>query len=649
MTMTGRLSLVFSWSLIATAILVLNNHVIAEETATKNEPNSVEEEEFFDMSIEDLLDLEVTSSARRPQPIKRASSAMYVITAEDIRMSGATRLVDLFRLVPGMQVNDRYSFSSNVGIRGFAMHNSRMYQVLLDGRSMYDAYKGGTEEDWQPIFLENIERIEVIRGPGGVAWGANAMNGVINIITKKLSDTQGIFTGGTFGTHALQDGIFRYGGSDGNIDWRASTGAYHTNGFGIKNGDAYNDYMQAFQSTGRTDIQLDDTSSLTLSGGHKYSSYQGTTKISIQYMHFAWNKTFSENSNMQILYGKNFFQSYPDSYYSVISRDEVFEIQRSFVTGPHHFVMGADYTRDFFRTKPDGTTYLSIDDPNNYANDQGSFFVEDEITLRDDLWLTLGHRSYHNELTHFDWAGRAALVWEAAPNHFFRAGISRSFSRPTLQGYFILENKGSLALEADPNERQDNEHLVSYELGYRGQVSDNLDVTVDAFYNQHKDLIGQDPTGGHTYVHNVLDIDSYGVETAINYRPVKWWLVRATHSYEHQTERDTMNESPNRLMIDVLPKHKVTLMNRFYLDETTTLNTQLFYVDTYYDQNRASTGSMNRLKIPPYFRLDTRLSKRLNKNTELAIGATNLTDPYHSEHNQQEVPRIYYAQLFCKF
>jgi len=647
--MTGRLSLVFSWSLIATAILVLNNHVIAEETATKNEPNSVEEEEFFDMSIEDLLDLEVTSSARRPQPIKRASSAMYVITAEDIRMSGATRLVDLFRLVPGMQVNDRYSFSSNVGIRGFAMHNSRMYQVLLDGRSMYDAYKGGTEEDWQPIFLENIERIEVIRGPGGVAWGANAMNGVINIITKKLSDTQGIFTGGTFGTHALQDGIFRYGGSDDNIDWRASTGAYHTNGFGIKRGNEWNDYFQAFQSTGRTDIQLDDTSSLTLSGGHKYSSYQGTTKISIQYMHFAWNKTFSENSNMQILYGKNFFQSYPDSYYSVISRDEVFEIQRSFVTGPHHFVMGADYTRDFFRTKPDGTTYLSIDDPNNYANDQGSFFVEDEITLRDDLWLTLGHRSYHNELTHFDWAGRAALVWEAAPNHFFRAGISRSFSRPTLQGYFILENKGSLALEADPNERQDNEHLVSYELGYRGQVSDNLDVTVDAFYNQHKDLIGQDPTGGHTYVHNVLDIDSYGVETAINYRPVKWWLVRATHSYEHQTERDTMNESPNRLMIDVLPKHKVTLMNRFYLDETTTLNTQLFYVDTYYDQNRASTGSMNRLKIPPYFRLDTRLSKRLNKNTELAIGATNLTDPYHSEHNQQEVPRIYYAQLFCKF
>lgn len=646
----------FGWRFVIVAVIICSSPIFAGEATEEkntlvdaNETSSEQDGDLFDLSIEDLLNLEVTSSARRPQPIKMASSAMYVITAEDIRMSGAIRLTDLFRLVPGMQVNDRLSFASNVGIRGFAMHNSRMYQVLLDGRSMYDAYKGGTEEDWQPLFLENIERIEVIRGPGGVAWGANAMNGVINIITKKPADTQGGFVGGTFGSHALQDGIFRYGGSDENIDWRASVGAYHTNGFGNDGGNEWNDYIQAFQNTGRTDIKLDDTSSLIMGGGHKYSTYQGGTKISIQYLHLAWEKTLSENSNLKFLFGKNYFRSYPDSYYSVTSRDEVFEIQHSFIYGPHHLVTGMDWTRDYFKTKPDGTTYLSIDDPNSYANDQGSTFIEDEITLRKDLWLTLGYRSYHNELTGHDWAGRSAIVWEAVPNHFFRAGVSRAFSRPTLQGYFILENRGSLALEADPNNRQENEHLVSYELGYRGQFSKNLDVTVDMFYNQHKDLIGQDPTGSHLYVHNVLDIDSYGVETVVNYRPVKWWLVRATHSFEHQTERDTMNESPNRLMIDVTPKHKATLMNRFYLNESTTLNTQLYYVDTYYDQNRASTGSKNRLKIPPYFRLDARLSKRLNKNAELAFGITNLTDPYHLEHDLPNIPRVYYAQLFYKF
>jgi iron complex outermembrane receptor protein len=655
--MSGKLSSFFSWILVFVVILVSNvfaggasseqENLLEKETASENIGTSGED--FFEMSIEDLLNVEVTSSARRPQPIKLASSAVYVITAEDIRMSGATRLTDLFRLVPGMQVNDRRSFASNVGIRGFAMHNSRMYQVLLDGRSMYDAYKGGTEEDWQPLFLENIERIEIIRGPGGVAWGANAMNGVINIITKKPADTQGGFVGGTFGTHALQDGIFRYGGSDEDLAWRVSTGAYHSNGFGIKSGNAWNDYLQAFQGTGRTDIQLDDTSSMTISGGHKYSTYEGTTKVSIQYMHIAWDKILSKNSSVRFLYGRNYFRNYPDSYYSVTSREEIFELQHSFVYGPHHFVTGMDWTRDYYKTKPDGVTYLSINDPNSYANDQGSTFIEDEITLRDDLWLTLGYRSYHNELTGRDWAGRSALVWEAMPNHFFRASVSRAFSRPTLQGYFILENRGTLALEADPNDRQDNEHLVAYEVGYRGQIRNNLDVSVDAFYNQHKDLIGQDPTGSHLYVHNVLDIDSYGVETAINYKPVKWWLIRATHSYEHQTERDTMNESPNRLMIDVLPKHKVTLMNRFYIDESTTLNTQLFFVDTYYDHNRASTGSMNRQKIPPYFRLDARLSKQLDKNTEVAFGAMNLTDPYHLERDLSNIPRVFYAQLFCKF
>jgi iron complex outermembrane receptor protein len=612
-----------------------------------------QDKDYFNMSIEELMNQEVVSSARRPQAIKRASSAVYVITAEDIRQSGATRLVDLLRLVPGVQVNDRLCFSSNVGIRGFAMHNSRMYQVLLDGRSLYDAYKGGTEEDWYPLFLEDIERIEVIRGPGGVTWGANAMNGVINIITKKPADVQGLFVGGTFGTQALQDGIVRYGGHVDHTDFRVSTGAYHTNGFGRDNGNDWNDYTQAFPINGQVDTQLDETTSLTVGGGHKFTNYQGTTHVSIQYVDVALNKQLSEDSSLELLFGNNYFRNYVDAYYAVTSRESSFEAQHTLRAGRHHVVWGVDWTSDYFLTKPDGVTYKSIDDPNNFQNNQGSVFAEDEITLRDNLWLTLGHRSYYNQLTHYDWAARVGLVWEAVPNHFFRAAVARAFSRPTLQSYFIREYKTSLALEADPNERLDNEHLVSYELGYRGQLADNLDLTVDTFYNRHTDLIGQDPTDydpstpqKHTYVHNVLDMDSYGVETTVNYRPFKWWLLRATHSYEHQTERDTMNESRNRLALDVIPEHKVTLTNRFYIDKQTTLNTQLFWVDTYYDQNRAST---NRLTIPAYYRFDVRLARQLWKNAEIAIGGTNVNDSYHLEHDLDNVPMVLYAQFFGQF
>jgi iron complex outermembrane receptor protein len=628
------------------------SYVRAEEQAKEEAKDT--SQDYFSMPLEELMDQEVVSSARRPQAIKRASSAIYVITAEDIRQSGATRVVDLFRLVPGMQVNDRLSFSSNVGIRGYAMHNSRMYQVLLDGRSLYDAYKGGTEEDWYPVFLEDIERIEVIRGPGGVTWGANAMNGVINIITKKPADVQGLFMGGTFGTHATQDAILRYGGQVDRSFYRVSTGAFHTYGFGRDNGSDWSDSMDAWPITGRADIPLDDTTSLSLGGGHKFTQYQGATHISIQYVDVTWNKQLSEDSSLQFLFGNNYFANYLRDYYSVRSRESDFEAQHTFRAGPHQVVWGAGWTGDYFLTKPDGVTYKSIDDPNSFENDQGSVFVEDEITLRDNLWLTLGHRSYYNHLTHYDWAGRAALVWEAVPNHFFRAGVSRAFSRPTLQSYFIREYKTSLALEADPNERLENEHLVSYELGYRGQLADNLDLTVDTFYNQHKDLIGQDPTDydpstpstKHTYVHNVLDIDGYGVEVTVDYHPFSWWFVRATHSYEHMTDRDTMNESANRLALDPIPTHKTTLMNRFYLDKFTTLNTQLFHVSQYYDQNRAST---NRLTIPPYWRFDIRLARKVLKNVELAIGGTNVNDSYHLEHDLDNVPTILYFQVFAKF
>jgi iron complex outermembrane receptor protein len=610
-------------------------------------------EDYFSMPIEELMDQEVVSSARRPQAIKRASSAVYVITAEDIRQSGATRVVDLFRLVPGMQVNDRLSFSSNVGIRGFAMHNSRMYQVLLDGRSLYDAYKGGTEEDWYPLFLEDIERIEVIRGPGGVTWGANAMNGVINIITKKPADTPGLFMGGTFGTQATQDAILRYGGTVDRSSYRMSTGAFHTYGFGRDNGSDWSDYMEAFPLTGRVDTRLDETTTLTTGGGHKFTEYQGATHISIQYVDVALNKQLSDDSSMQLLFGNNYFRNYVRDYYSVRSRESDFQAQHTFREGPHQIVWGAGYTSDYFLTKPDGVVYKSIDDPNNFENEQGSVFAEDEITLRDNLWLTLGHRSYYNQLTHYDWAGRAGLVWEAVPNHFLRTSVSRAFSRPTLQSYFIREYKTSLALEADPNERLENEHLIAYEVGYRGQLADNLDLTVDTFYNQHRDLIGQDPTdydpstpAKHTYVHNVLDIDGYGVETTIDYRPFSWWLVRGTHSFEHMTERNTMNEAPNRLALDPIPTNKASLTNRFYLDKLTTLNTQLFYVSKYYDQNKRAT---NRLTIPEYLRFDVRLARKVAKNVELAIGGTNVNDSYHLEHDLDNVPMVLYFQVYAQF
>ena len=606
------------------------------------------EASLLDMSLEELMQVEVVSSARRAQPIKRVNSAVYVITAEDIRMSGASRLTDLFRLVPGMVVSDSLSFSSEVGIRGFALHNPRQVQMLLDGRSMYDAYKGGTEFDFQPILLEEIERIEVIRGPGGVAWGANAMNGVINIITKKAADTQGAALYGKFGDYEHQEGSVQYGSTVKGVAWRTTVGGYHTNGFGKFNGDALWDPYEDLTLSGRADVSIDANTSLMLSGAHREGAYStnGTiwTHPSLQYMNAVWHKKLSESDSFQVMWGQNYWRLTHNPAYDAWSREGMLELQHTFVAGPHTIVWGADYTRDSFETRPTG--YVAIDDPNSFSNDQFSAFVEDEITLREDLWLTLGYRAQHNELTQYDWAGRAALVWEVTPQHYLRGGVSRAFSRPVMQGYFIREEKtlDNIALFSDQN--IGNEHLVAYELGYRGKVG-GVDLSVDGFYNLHTDLIGQKGTGTPpTYLRNVLDVDTYGVETTVSFRPFKWWLVRGFHAYTHQEKQDTMNETPNRLTMDPVPPHKAGLTNRFYLDDNTTLNTQLLFTDTFYDHGRVSS----RIKADPYTRFDVRLARQFWKKTaEVAVGVTNLTDPWHTEGTRAEIPRQVYVQGYFRF
>ncbi len=590
----------------------------------------------------------ITSSARRPQPLNRATSAMYVITAEDIRQAGVTTLADLMRLVPGMDVAQQAGFTYAVSARGFAKAESQRLQILLDGMPIYNPFRGGVSFQFLPIFLDNIERIEVIRGSGGVVWGVNAMNGVINIISKKAADTQGGTIYGGFGNRSTQEGFLRLGGSDGRLYWRGTTGAFHNRGLGSNHGKEIEDRFRAFQASGWGDVRLSDDTTLTFSGGHKHtstelSSTRPTQHDSIQYMNLLWSKQLDEESTLKIRWSENFYRRLMDRY-NLRTREDMIEAEHSFVSDIHSIVWGADYTRDSFRSW--GGTYYDVTNPDGAHNDQASIFIEDEITLRDNLWLTIGTRQHHNELTHYDWAGRIALVWEVAPKHFLRAGVARSFRRPLFQEEFQNLRNHNNALKSVGLNSLRNERLVSYEIGYRGMMRENLELNVEGFLNKHKDLIGKRKSGSVNYWENSLDTTSYGVETAIDYKPCNWWLIRGFHAYEHITKENMLNQqSTGTLIVFTPPQHKVGLTNRFYLDETTTLNTQLYWYDTHF--------SPQSNRIDPFFRLDVRLGKKLwNDSAEIAIGATNLTDQTHYEGDRDvtdEIPRIFYFQFFYEF
>ncbi len=607
--------------------------------------------DFLDMSIEELMDIEITSSARRAQPLSRASNAVYIITAEDIRQAGPVRIEELLRQVPGMDVFCTDGVTTLVGARGYVKWNNQRMQVLLDGRPLYDPYFGGSLFFVNPIFLDNIDRIEVIRGSAGVAWGVNSLNGVINVVTKKAADTQGTDIYGAIGNRKFSQGHIRVGGQNDSLACRGTLGGSHSTGFGVGDNDSLNDGYKPVEVTGRADLTLSETSSLNLTGGSKASSYEDHATFagrSIQYMNLLWNKKNSDTSEWQFRWAESFIaREHNWNDVDTHSHESILELQHNWILDRHNIVWGLDYTRDRYNSIQLGSVANTI--PEDFSNDQASGFVEDEITLTDQLWLTLGFRGHHNELTHADWAGRIALVYEVHPQHTLRAALSRSFRRPTMWEEMkydpdIYKTQGNNALE--------NERLEAFEVGYRGQLQENLSVNIEGFVNKDKDMIAiqtNQSTWTKQYM-NTYDVTTYGIETSFEWNPCKDWLMRGFHAYKHQTGRSELtNWRTGETEAYLPPKHRIGLTNRFNLDEVTTLNTQLYWTDT-------STSYLEYIQGHPFWRLDVRLARRLSDKTEVACGANNLLDHYHYEGGYDwntglytEVPRFIYLELHHKF
>ncbi len=541
-------------------------------------------------------------------------------------------------------------------------------QVLLDGRPLYEPFFGGVNLNRHPIFLENIERIEVIRGSAGVTWGVNCLNGVINFISKKPKDTQGRLGYGAFGNREFQEGFIRYGGSNNKMSYRGTVGAHHDDGFGADHGEDVKDWMNYFQTSGMADVKLSDGLSLVISGGHKNLSSKDRPD-SMQYMNLLLKRDFNDGSSMELRWSESFYKQW-QSWYELyaFTREDMVEFTHNFQRGNHSIVWGADYIRDSIKHRREGNPVTGNTSPDHFANDQASIFIEDEITLGKNLWFTIGYRGHYNEFTHFDWAGKTALVWEVFPKHFLRGSISRSFRRPVFYEEILRRYvKRSLGwvkpkVAASGNDSLRNERLVSYEVGYKGQLTDNLVVNVEAFYNKHKDLIGENyGKWGERYAtgwmreydyrkfFNLYDVVTYGFETSFEYRPFKWWLMRGYHVYTHQTDEKDINRTgayTGNLKVYSVPKHKMGMTNRVYIDDKTTLNTHIFWTSNYFNRYDADVDS--------YMRVDFRIARQFWKDTaEIAFGITNLTDTFHHEGDSSDqtnqVPRQVYFQFFYSF
>jgi iron complex outermembrane receptor protein len=464
-------------------------------------------------SLEDLMQIEVTSVSKKEQKLNRVAAAVYVLTHEDIRRSGYSSLPETLRMVPGLQVARIDGSKWAISARGFNGQYANKLLVLIDGRSVYTPLFSGVYWDLQNIPLEDVERIEVIRGPGATMWGANAVNGVINIITRHTRDTQGGLASVGAGTEEMASGMFRYGGKAGSqAHYRAYLRHFERDELADARGGPAADDWNVLRSGFRMDWDASPKDAISVHGdlfrarnGQRINSfllrppYAETVKDRMEssggYFLTQWTHRFSERSDM----GVQFYYDRSDRRDLILGAlyDTLdFDFQHRYaVSGRQELVWGLGHrtTRDQVTA-----TRMATLNPDHLAFQLTSAFVQDEIVLAPErLFLTLGTKLEHNSFTGFEIQPTAKLLWSPERRHAVWASVSRGVRTPSRGERYARLNlssqpgPGGLAILASVfgNPALPSETLLANEAGYRFQPVERLSFDVAAFYNQYRHLL----------------------------------------------------------------------------------------------------------------------------------------------------------------
>ena len=605
------------------------------------------------LSLEDLMNIEVTSVSKKEQKWAETPAAIYVITEEEILRSGATSIPEALRLAPGVEVSRIDANKWSIGVRGFGSRLSRSVLVLIDGRSVYTPLFAGVYWEVQDTLLEDIDRIEVIRGSGGTLWGANAVNGVINIITKSADQTQGLLATAGGGSEEKAFGGLRYGGKIGqDFSYRAYAKGFRRDAQFTPHVSDFDDWEMG-QGGFRTDWDLHERDSLTIQGDiYKGKSGQRTgvssfsapfstivekdTDFSGMNLLGRWSRILSETSNLA-------FQFYYDR---TLRREPSFQERRNTadfdfqhrfkVMGRQELTWGLGYRYTEGDTHSVPTIAIS---PRSRADNLFSAFVQDEIVLvEDSLRLTVGSKFEHNDYSGFEFQPSLKLLWTPAARQVLWASFSRAVRTPSR-----VEHDLALTAALNPaapnfarvlgSKAFDAEKVLAYEVGYRIQPAERLFIDLAAFYNRYSELLSLEPgppfleaPGNIIFpflIGNKMEAKVFGLELVADWRWRDWWRLRA--SYGHLQ----MDVTPKRGSGDVFteraaegssPRNQVSLISFIDLPANLQLDGAFRYVDHLQSQ-----------RVPRYFNMDLRLGWHASKNVELSLVGQNLLDNHHGE------------------
>jgi iron complex outermembrane receptor protein len=660
------------------ALLLFLCLLVGMGSASGADSSSVDPSELINLSLEQLMNIEVTSVSKKAQKISHSAAAIFVIAREDIRRSGATNIPDLLRMVPGLDVARIDSSRWAVSARGFSGRFANKLLVLMDGRTVYDPGFSGVFWDLQDTLLEDVDRIEVIRGPGATLWGANAVNGVINIITRHAGETQGglLVAGGGSEERAFSG--FRYGGKVLENGYGRGYFKYFNRGsFKTPAGEDARDSWQMYRGGGRFDWKPTTRDALTLQGDvYGADENQMTIAPSLAIPPTVaitdsqevlggnvlgrWRHELSDISDitLQVYYDRTERRnSQLDASLDVLDVD----IEHHWKPGRRHDVIwGLGYRHYQDRFKGDGEIQFDKQHRNNYRL---GFFVQDEIELIEDrLHCLVGTKLEENAFSGFEIQPNVRLLWTPHEEHSLWAAASRAVrtpSRAELDARFIqrvIPGQPPTVVTLFGDEDFESEELMAYEMGYRWQLSSKLSFDIAAFFNDYSELrtfetgrpiLAEQAVIVPVSAANNLEGETYGVECVVAWRPTSWWHFQAAYTFL-QMELNTLDDSNDttaELADGESPRHQFSFRSMLNLPRNVQLDGWLRYVDG------LPAGG-----IPSYFTLDARLAWRPIPGLELAVVGQNLLDSSHPEFSAEiletlptEVPRSVYGKITWQF
>ncbi|MBT2189073.1 TonB-dependent receptor plug domain-containing protein [Sphingobium nicotianae] len=644
--------------------------------------------QLLDLSLDQLMNIEVTSVSKRPESLGGAAAAVYVITQEDIRRSGMSSVPELLRMVPGLQVARFSAHDWAIGARGYDVAFPGKMLVLVDGRSVYTPVLSAVLWDLHELPLQDIERIEVIRGPGATIWGANAVDGVINIITRNARDTPGLVASASGGTSddgtvavsyggKLSDSAFYrvYGKILNRAALRTSTG-----------GDAGDSWRQT-----RGGVRLDWTPSAadTLSMNAEYYDERAnslalfpnltgpivaTPQVQINrggHLLANWNHRFSPASDLT---AQGYYDKVHTQFINADVRFDTYdvELRHHVVLGMRHdLVWGGGYRRITYDSR--ATQVISVSPPSG-GETVYNLFTQDDFALTGRLHLIAGLKLEHNSYTGWENEPTLRLRWSIAPDHTVWAAVSKAVRTPSFGDEFARANlavtpasptapPALIAVFGNPG-AVDAERLTSWQVGYRGAIEDNLAIDASGFYNRYTKaqsvttgtpFLESSPPPTHLVVplvyRNQAAGELYGMELAIRWQILRTWQLFGAYSLNLGDIRPV--DPSAALLVGRGPHHGFQIRSQLDLPGRTEFDAAIYYASEYqvgdFDlANSASTA------IPAYVRLDLRFGWWASDHLSFSLSGENLLQSRHPESSptlsvQTEVPRTVNLTATARF